>query len=99
MADLKYTKSKGMFLLWIAAIVLCATTASAQSAKDACEPTRLSRSAAKSLQQRSSSILRWPNRWPPGEWRLSNIALRTCTLCRCSAQMRWWSRHASDTFM
>lgn len=39
MADLKYTKSKGRSLLSIGAIVLCATTASAQSAKDTCGPT------------------------------------------------------------
>ena len=34
-----------------------------------------------------------------GEWRLSNIVLRTCTLRRCSAPMLWLSRRASDTFM
>jgi hypothetical protein len=36
MADLKHTKPKGTSLLSVAAIVLCATTASAQSAKDTC---------------------------------------------------------------
>ena len=40
-----------------------------------------------SPQRRSSSILRWPDRSFPGEWWLSNIVRRTCTLCRCSAQM------------
>lgn len=60
---------------------------------------RLSRSRAKSPQRSSSPILRWPNRSPPGEWRSSNIELRTCTLSRCLAQMLWLSRRASDTFM
>jgi NAD(P)-dependent dehydrogenase (short-subunit alcohol dehydrogenase family) len=50
-------------------------------------------------QPRSSSTLRWRNRSPPGEWRLSNIVLRTCTLCRCSDQMLWLSHRALDTFM
>jgi len=36
MANLKYTSSKGMSLLSVAAIVLCAMPASAQSAKDTC---------------------------------------------------------------
>jgi hypothetical protein len=39
MANLKYTSSKGMSLLSVAAIVLCAMTASAQSAKETCGPT------------------------------------------------------------
>ena len=39
MADLKYTGSKGMSLLAAAALVLCAMTAFAQSAKDNCGPT------------------------------------------------------------
>src|SRR5207247_10679483 len=39
MSKLKYTSSKGMFLLWVAAIVLYATAALAQSAKDGCGPT------------------------------------------------------------
>lgn len=34
----KYTSSKGTSLLWGAAVVLCATTAVAQSAKDSCGP-------------------------------------------------------------
>jgi hypothetical protein len=34
----KYTSSKGTSLLCVAAIVLCATTAAAQSAKDSCGP-------------------------------------------------------------
>ena len=38
MANLKYTRSKGTSLLSVAAIVLCATTAVAQSAKDKCRP-------------------------------------------------------------
>ena len=36
MANLKYSSSKGTSLLAVAAIVLCAMTASAQSAKDTC---------------------------------------------------------------
>jgi Family of unknown function (DUF6130) len=39
MVNLKYTSSKGTSLLSVAAIVLCAMTASAQSAKDTCGPT------------------------------------------------------------
>ena len=39
MAKLKDTTSKGMFLLSVAAIVLYATTALAQSAKDTCGPS------------------------------------------------------------
>ena len=38
MTNLKYTSSKGTSLLSVAAIVLCATTAAAQSAKDICGP-------------------------------------------------------------
>jgi len=38
MANLKNTGSKGTFLLSVAAIVLCATTAMAQSARDKCRP-------------------------------------------------------------
>ncbi len=38
MANLKYTRSKGTSLLSVAAIVLCATTAVAQSARDNCRP-------------------------------------------------------------
>ena len=38
MANLKYTSSKGMSLLSVAAIVLCAMTAFAQNAKDICRP-------------------------------------------------------------
>ena len=38
MANLKYTSSKGTSLLSVAAIVLCATTAVAQSARDKCRP-------------------------------------------------------------
>ena len=38
MATLKYTRSRGTSLLSVAAIVLCATTASAQSAKEPCGP-------------------------------------------------------------
>ena len=38
MANLKYTRSKGTSLLSVAAIVLCAMTAVAQSAKDSCRP-------------------------------------------------------------
>ena len=38
MAHLKCTRSKGTSLLSVAAIVLCATTAVAQSAKDSCGP-------------------------------------------------------------
>jgi uncharacterized protein DUF6130 len=34
----KYTSLKGASLLWVAAIMLCATTAAAQSAKDSCGP-------------------------------------------------------------
>ena len=39
MANSKHTSSKGRLLLSVAAIVLCAMTASAQSAKDTCGPT------------------------------------------------------------
>lgn len=39
MANLKSSSSKGTSLLSVAAIVLCATTASAQSARDACGRT------------------------------------------------------------
>jgi hypothetical protein len=39
MANLRYTSSIRTFLLSLAAILLCAMTASAQSAKDACGPT------------------------------------------------------------
>jgi hypothetical protein len=38
MPDLKYTPSKGMFLLLVAVFVLCARTAVAQSATDNCRP-------------------------------------------------------------
>ena len=38
MSDLKYTTSKGMFLLSVAVFVLCARTAVAQSANDNCRP-------------------------------------------------------------
>ena len=38
MANLKYTSSKGTSLLSVAAIVLCAMTAGAQSARDKCRP-------------------------------------------------------------
>jgi len=38
MANPKYASSKGTFLLSVAAIVLCAMTAVAQSAKDSCRP-------------------------------------------------------------
>ena len=38
MVNLKYTSSKGTFLLLVTAIVLCATTAVAQSARDKCRP-------------------------------------------------------------
>jgi hypothetical protein len=38
MANLKYPSSKGTSLLSVAAIVLCATTAVAQSASDKCRP-------------------------------------------------------------
>ena len=38
MANVKYESSKGTSLLWVAAIVLCATTAMAQNAKDICRP-------------------------------------------------------------
>ena len=38
MADLKYTKSKGTSLLSVAAIMLYAMTAVAQSARDNCQP-------------------------------------------------------------
>ena len=38
MANLKYTSSKGTSLLSVAAIVLCAMTAVAQSATDKCRP-------------------------------------------------------------
>lgn len=38
MANLKYTSSKGTSLLSVAAIVLCAVAAEAQSARDKCRP-------------------------------------------------------------
>jgi len=38
MANVKYKSSKGTSLLWVAAIVLCATTAMAQNATDICRP-------------------------------------------------------------
>jgi hypothetical protein len=38
MANLMYTSSKGTSLLSVAAIVLCAMTAVAQSARDKCRP-------------------------------------------------------------
>jgi hypothetical protein len=38
MENPKYASSKGMSLLSVAAIVLCATTAAAQSARDNCRP-------------------------------------------------------------
>jgi hypothetical protein len=41
MPHLKYITSKGASLLWVAAVVLYATAALAQSAKDDCGPTRV----------------------------------------------------------
>ena len=41
MPHLKYTTSKGASLLWVAAVVLYATAALAQSAKDGCGLTRV----------------------------------------------------------
>ena len=41
MSHLKYTTSKGASLLWVAAVVLYATAALAQSAKDGCGPTQV----------------------------------------------------------
>ena len=41
MPHLKYTTSKGASLLWVAAVVLSATAALAQSAKDGCGLTRI----------------------------------------------------------
>ena len=41
MPHLKYTPSKGASLLWVAAVVLSATAALAQSAKDGCGLTRI----------------------------------------------------------
>jgi hypothetical protein len=41
MPHLKYLTSKGASLLWVAAVVLYATAALAQSAKDGCGPTRV----------------------------------------------------------
>ena len=41
MPHLKYTSSKGASLLWVAAVVLCATSALAQSANDGCGLTRV----------------------------------------------------------
>ena len=38
MPYLKHTKANGASLLWVAAIVLCATTAAAQNATDHCRP-------------------------------------------------------------
>ena len=99
MPDLKYTTSKGMFLLSVAVFVLCARTAVAKAQPTIVDLPRLSRSRAVSPRRRSSSILPWPNRSPRGGWRLFNIVLRTCTSCRCSAQMLWLSRRASDTFI
>ena len=99
MAKLKYTSPKGPSLLSVAAIVLYAMTAFAQSARTLVDPLRLSRSPAMSLQRRSSSFLRWPNRSPPGEWRLSNIVRRTCICVGVRRTMLWLSRRASDTFM
>jgi hypothetical protein len=98
MATLKYTSLKGASLLSVAAIAVYATTAFAQSAKDACGPIPVIPLAGEEPQRSSLRILRWPNLWPRAAWRLSNTVLRTCTLCRCSAQMLWLSRRASDTF-
>jgi len=39
MAKLKYARSRGTSLVLVAAVVICAMTAFAQSAKDACGPT------------------------------------------------------------
>ena len=99
MVNLMYTNSKGTSLLWVAAIVLYAMTAVAQSAKDNCG---LARVIPLTNEEPPAKIVIDPplrNRSPPGEWRLSNIVLRTCTLCRCSDQMLWLSRRALDTFM
>jgi hypothetical protein len=41
MATLKHTNSEGTFLLFVAAIVLCAMTASAQSPTDSCKPAHV----------------------------------------------------------
>jgi hypothetical protein len=98
MANLKYTSSKGTSLLSVAAIVLCATTAVAQSARDKCRPAPVIPLAS----EPPAKIVIDPPLAEPLASRgvvLSNIVLRTCTLCRCSAQMLWLSRRASDTFM
>ena len=68
MANLKYASSKGTSLLLVAAIVLYAMTALAQNPTDICRPAPVIPLASESPQRRSSSILRWPNRSPPGEW-------------------------------
>ena len=43
-------------------------------------------------------ILRWLSCSQPGEQWLSTTVLRTCALCRCSAQTLLRSRRESDTF-
>jgi len=100
MANLKYTRSKGTSLLSVAAIVLCAMTAVAQSAKDSCRPAPVIPLASGS-EPPAKIVVDPPLAEPLASrgWRLSNIVRRTCTLCRCSAQMLWLSRRASDTFM
>ena len=101
MANLKYTSLKVTSPLSVAAIVLCSVSAMAQNATDICRPAPVVPRASGS-EPPGKIVIDPPlaeNRSPPGEWWLSNIVLRTCTSCRCSAQMLWPSRHASDTFM
>jgi hypothetical protein len=58
MATLTYTSPKGTSLLSVAAIVLYAMTAFAQSAKDTCGPTPVIPLTSEEPQRRSSPILR-----------------------------------------
>ena len=99
MPDLKYTMSKGLSLLAVAVFVLCASTAAAQSATDNCRPAAVI--PLTGSEPPAKIVIDPPLAEPLASrgWRLANIVLRTCTSCRCSAQMLWLSRRASDTFI
>ena len=100
MANLKYTSLKGTSLLSVAAIVLYAMTAMAQNATDICRPAPVIPLASAS--EPPAKIVIDPPLAEPLASRgvvVIQYCARTCTLCRCSAQMLWLSRRASDTFM
>jgi len=97
MANLKCTSLKGTSLLSVAAIVLYAMTAMAQNATDICRPAPVIPLA--SAGGPPAKIVVDPPLAEPLARGVVVIHLRTCTLCRCSGQMLWLSRRASDTFM